>query len=86
MDSSGEQSRLMQEFKAFCLAFSVDKNCRHRGSDVNDSPLLLELEGLAGEGDVVLGGEQRDQTEHEAADRLGAAEPVEARPPMGGCF
>jgi hypothetical protein len=76
----------MQEFKAFCLAFSVDKNCRHRGSDVNDSPLLLELEGLAGEGDVVLGGEQRDQTEHEAADRLCEDEPVEARPPMGGCF
>ncbi|MEB3260509.1 MAG: hypothetical protein VKP63_07785 [Cyanobacteriota bacterium] len=43
---------------------SVDKNCRHRGRDERDSPLLLELQGAASEGDVVIGGEQGDQAEH----------------------
>jgi hypothetical protein len=51
--------------KAFVLAsmsrtgrqFSIDKNNRHRGSDEGNSPLLGELEGAAGEGDVVIGGE-----------------------------
>jgi hypothetical protein len=37
--------------------FSIDKNDRHRGNDEGDSPLLGELEGAAGEGDVVIGGE-----------------------------
>ena len=30
--------------------------------------MLLELEGVAGEGDVVIGGKQGNQAEHEAAN------------------
>jgi predicted transcriptional regulator len=59
---------------------SVDKNCRHRGSDEQDSPLLLEREVAAGDVDVVIGGEQGDQAEEQAADGLDEAEPIEAGP------
>jgi hypothetical protein len=59
---------------------SIDKNCRHRGKDEKDSPLLLELEAAAGEGDVVIRREQGDQAEDETSDGLGGAEAVEARP------
>jgi hypothetical protein len=48
-----------------------DNHCRHRGSDEGDAPLLLELEGAPGEGDVVKGGKKRDQAESEATDGLG---------------
>jgi hypothetical protein len=57
---------------------SVDKNCRQRGNDERDSPLLLELEGVAGEGDVVIGGKQGDQAEGDAAQGLENAKAVEA--------
>jgi hypothetical protein len=57
---------------------SIDKNCRHRGSDEKDSPLPLEADGGAGEGDVVIGREQGDQAEDEAADGLAEANAVEA--------
>ncbi|MEB3325969.1 MAG: hypothetical protein VKM17_11635 [Cyanobacteriota bacterium] len=57
-----------------------DKNCRHRGSDEKDSPLLLELDGVPEEADVVIGGEQGDQAKSEAADGLADAEPVEMEP------
>jgi hypothetical protein len=39
---------------------SIDNNNRHRGSDEGDSPLLLELEAAAEEGDVVIGGIEGD--------------------------
>ena len=42
--------------------------------------MLLELEGAAGEGDVVIGGEQGDQAEHEAAQGLENAKAIEAWP------
>ncbi|MFN7630900.1 MAG: hypothetical protein ACK55B_11460 [Cyanobacteriota bacterium] len=61
---------------------SIDKNCRHRGSDEKDSPLLLEADGAAEDGDVVIGGEQGDQAEHEAADGLQEAKAIEGEPPM----
>jgi hypothetical protein len=32
--------------------------------------LLLELQGAAGEGDVVIGGKQDNQAEHEATEHL----------------
>ncbi|MBM5817367.1 MAG: hypothetical protein FJ083_12520 [Cyanobacteria bacterium K_Offshore_surface_m2_239] len=57
----------------------LDKNCRHRGSDERDSPLLGEGEGAAGEEDVVKGGEQGDQAKEEAAGGLKQAKPIEAR-------
>ena len=56
---------------------SVDSNCRHRGSDAGDAPLLLEPDADAGEGDVVIGGEQSDQAGDQPADGLGKAEAVE---------
>ena len=60
--------------------FSIDNNNRHRGSDEGDSPLLGELEGAAGEGEVVIGGEQRDQAKDEASEGLGDAEAIEGEP------
>ncbi|MFN9631195.1 MAG: hypothetical protein ACK59A_13335 [Cyanobacteriota bacterium] len=59
---------------------SIDKNCRHRGSEEGDSPLLLELERVAGDGDAVIGGEESDQAKDEAASGLGEAEAIKARP------
>jgi hypothetical protein len=46
---------------------SIDNNCRQRGSDERDSPLLLERDTAAEDGDVVIGGEESDQAEHETA-------------------
>ena len=60
--------------------FSIDNNCRHRGKDEKESPLLLEREAAAGDDDVVIGGEQGDQAEEQAADGLEEAEPIEAGP------
>ena len=40
--------------------------------------MLLELEGVAGEGDVVIGGKQGDQAEGDAAQGLENAKAVEA--------
>jgi hypothetical protein len=54
---------------------SVDKNERHRGNDEPDAPLLRELEGAGGEGDVFIGGEQGD---HEAGQGLDPALAIEA--------
>ncbi|MFZ9754200.1 MAG: hypothetical protein ACO3B3_11700 [Cyanobium sp.] len=74
-----------RQFSNCCAeAFGYDKNCRHRGSDASDSPLLLEVDGAADDGDVVIGGEQGDQAENKATDGLGEAETVEAEPPEAG--
>ena len=62
---------------------SIDKNCRQRGSDANDSPLLLEREAAAEEADVVIGGEQGNQADGEAAEGLEDAEAIEAWPAEG---
>jgi hypothetical protein len=59
---------------------SIDNNCRQRGSDERDSPLLLELEGPAECGDVVIGGKEGDQAEGKAAEHLQDAEAIEAQP------
>ena len=50
--------------------------------------MLLEGEGVSADGDVVIGGEESDQTEDEATDGLGQTkavepEPVEAKPKEG---
>jgi hypothetical protein len=62
---------------------SIDNNCRQRGSDERDSPLLLERDGAAEEGDVVIGGEEGNQAEGKAAEHLEPAEVVEAQPAAG---
>jgi hypothetical protein len=59
---------------------SVDKNCRHRGNDEGDAPLLLEADGAAGEGDVVIRGKEGDQAEDQAAAGLDGTEVIEPRP------
>jgi hypothetical protein len=64
---------------------SIDKNCRHRGSDERDAPLLGDGEVAPGEGEVVIGAEQGDQAEGEAADGLGEAEAIEGGP-RRGCY
>jgi len=56
---------------------SVDKNERQRGSDPDDSPLLLDGDGGRGEADVVIRGEQGDQTDQEAAHGLNKACAIE---------
>jgi hypothetical protein len=45
--------------------------------------LLLELEGAAGEGDVVIGGKQGDQAEHEAAEHLEHTQAIQVQPAAG---
>ena len=45
---------------------SIRKNERKGGSDEPDTPLLLERELAVGEGDVVIGGEERDQANNTA--------------------
>jgi hypothetical protein len=40
---------------------SVDKNCRHRGSDEGDPPLLGDIEAEGADAEVVIGSEQGDQ-------------------------
>jgi hypothetical protein len=62
---------------------SVDKNCRQRGSDERDSPLLLVLRGAAGESDVAIGGEQGTQAESEAAEHLEHTQAIKAQPAAG---
>jgi hypothetical protein len=57
---------------------SVDNNCRQRGSDENDSPLLLERDDAAEEGNVVTEGKQGDQAEGDGAEHLENAEEIEA--------
>jgi hypothetical protein len=61
-------------------AFCYGRNDRHRSSDEGDAPLLGDGDVAPGEGEVVMGGEESDQTESKAADGLGEAEPVEAKP------
>ena len=46
--------------------------------------MLLECEGAAGEGDVVIGGEERNQAKHEAAKGLKKAKAIESWP-RDGC-
>jgi hypothetical protein len=42
--------------------------------------LLLEPEAAAGEGDVVIGGEQGDQADGKPAEGLGGAKAIESSP------
>jgi hypothetical protein len=58
---------------------SIDNQNRHRGSDEPDAPSLGELEpGTGGEGDVVIGGKQGDQGDHDAGEDLESALEIQA--------
>ena len=58
---------------------SVDNNDRHRGSDEGDAPLLGDGDVVPGEGDVVIGGEQSDQADGKAADRLSGTKAIQPK-------
>jgi hypothetical protein len=58
----------------------VDKNCRHRGNDEKDSPLLLEADAAAEGGDVVIGGKESDQADAQTATGLDGTEVIQAGP------
>jgi hypothetical protein len=59
---------------------SIDKNCRHRGNDEGDAPLLLEADAAAEGGDVVIGGKQSDQAEDHSPAGLDGTEVIQAGP------
>ena len=42
--------------------------------------MLLELEGAAGDGDVVIGGKQGDQAEGDAPEHLEHTQAIQAQP------
>jgi hypothetical protein len=64
---------------------SIDKNCRQRGNDEKDSPLLLEFDGAAECGDVVIGGKEGNQAEGDTAEHLEYTQAIEALPAPGWC-
>ena len=45
--------------------------------------MLLELEGAAEGGDVVIGGEESDQADGDAAEHLEHTEAIKAQPAVG---
>jgi hypothetical protein len=59
---------------------SIDKNCRHRGSDEKDSPLLLEIDAAAEGGDVVIGRKESDQAKDHPPAGLDGTEVIQAGP------
>ena len=60
---------------------SICKNERKGDSDEPDAPLLLERELTVGEGDVVIGGEERDQANNSANKGFQQGFAVEPQPP-----
>jgi hypothetical protein len=58
----------------------IDNQCRHRGNDEKDSPLLLETDAAAEGGDVAIGGKQSDQAEEQSATGLDGTELIQAWP------
>jgi len=59
---------------------SIDNNCRQRGSDEKDSPLLLERDAAAEGGDVVIGGKECDQAKDHSPAGLDGTEVIQAGP------
>ncbi len=59
---------------------SIESNERHRGSDAGDSPRLEDGDGVAEEGEVVIGGEEGNQSQHRTAQRLSDAETIQTGP------
>ena len=57
---------------------SIDKNCRQRGNDEKDAPLLLEVEAAAEGGEVVIRSEQSDEAKDQASDGLEPTKPIKA--------
>jgi hypothetical protein len=49
---------------------SIDKNEWKRERDEPDAPLLLHADDVPEDVDVVIGGEQRNESNHKASDSL----------------
>ena len=64
----------------------VDKNCRHRGSDEGDAPLLLEADTAAEGGDVVIGGKECYQAKDHSPTGLDGTEVIQAGPGALWCW
>jgi hypothetical protein len=64
----------------------VDKNCRHRGKDEGDAPLLLEADAAAEGGDVVIGGKECDQAKDHSPAGLDGTEVIQAGPGALSCW
>ena len=62
---------------------SIRKNERKGDNDEPDAPLLLERELAVGEGDVVIGGEERDQANNSANKGFQQGFAIEPQPPPG---
>ena len=62
---------------------SIRKNERKGDSDEPDAPLLLERELTVGEGDVVIGGEERYQGNNTANKGFQRGVAIEPQPPPG---
>jgi hypothetical protein len=62
---------------------SIRKNERKGDNDEPDAPLLLERELALGEGDVVIGREERDQANNTANDGFQDCLAVKPKPPPG---
>ena len=62
---------------------SIRKNERKGGSDEPDTPLLLERELAVGDGDVVIGGEERDQANNTANEGFQDCLAIKPQPPPG---
>jgi hypothetical protein len=62
---------------------SIRKKERKGGSDEPDDPLLLEGELALGEGDVAIGGEERDQANNAANNGFQDCLAVKPKPPPG---
>jgi len=63
---------------------SIRKNEQKGDSDEPDAPLLLERDLSLGEGDVVIGGEERDQANNSANDGFQNCLAVKPQAPPGG--
>jgi hypothetical protein len=64
----------------------VDKNCRHRGKDEGDTPLLLEADAAAEGADVVIGGKECDQAKDHSPAGLDGTEVIQAGPGALWCW
>jgi hypothetical protein len=80
--------RFSSSFSRISLAgsrrqLSIRKNERKGDSDEPDAPLLLERELTVGEGDVVIGGKERDQANNSANKGFQQGFAIEPQPPPG---
>jgi|688.fasta_scaffold54224_3 hypothetical protein len=80
--------RFSSSFSRISLAgsrrqLSIRKNERKGDSDEPDAPLLGERELAVGEGDVVIGGEKRDQANNTANNGFQQGFAIEPQPPPG---